>query len=60
MNPEQILEIINLASKYGPRIVGLVMKIKDGHGGEQTIDLLEDAGTKFDANIAQAKAALGE
>ena len=60
METAQILEIINLVSKYGPRIVGLILKIKDGHGDEQTIDLLEAAGAKFDANIAQAKAALGD
>ena len=60
MEPVQVIEIINLVSKYGPHIIGLVMKIKDGHGDEQTIDLLEAAGSKFDENIAQARAALGE
>ena len=58
MKTEQILALINLVSKYGPRIIGLVLKIKDDRGDEQTIDLLEEAGAKFDANIAQAKAAL--
>lgn len=58
MTTEQILKLIELASKYGPRFVRLVLTIKDGHGEEQTIDLLEAAGAKFDANIAQAQAAL--
>jgi hypothetical protein len=60
MDAEKVLAIANLLNKYGPSIIALILKFKDARGDEQTIDLLEEAGAKFDANIAQAKAALGE
>jgi len=54
------LAIANMVNSHGPQIVSLIMKIRKTDGEESTIDLLESAGSKFEANIAKAKEALGE
>jgi len=58
MDAAKALAIANLLNEYGPRIIELVLKIKTDRGDEETIDLLKEADTKFDENIAKAKAAL--
>jgi len=60
MDAEKALLIANLLNTYGPKIVALVMKIRKDNGEEETIDLLESAGSKFRENIEQAQEALDQ
>ena len=59
LSPFEIAIIVaKLVNDYGASLVGLIARIRDDHGQEETVDLIAKAREKINANISRADAAL--